>query len=60
MSSSFDRFQKRRLILLFSVVLSVFLVLFYLGVLGLLLSILKKQTILKENCHDGVLQKMKR
>ncbi len=36
MSSNFDKFQKRRLISsYFSVVLSVFLVLFLLGVLGL-------------------------
>lgn len=36
MSSSYDKFQKRRLISsYFSVVLSVFLVLFLLGILGL-------------------------
>ncbi|PKH66525.1 cell division protein FtsX [Flavobacterium sp. ALD4] len=43
MSSSFDRFQKRRLISsYFSVVLSVFLVLFLLGVLGLFIINSKK------------------
>ena len=36
MSSSYDKFQKRRLITsYFSVVLSIFLVLFLLGILGL-------------------------
>ena len=43
MSSSFDRFQKRRLISsYFSVVLSVFLVLFLLGILGLFIINSKK------------------
>ncbi len=43
MSSSFDNFQKRRLISsYFSVVLSVFLVLFLLGILGLFIINSKK------------------
>ena len=41
MSSSYDKFQKRRLISsYFSVVLSVFLVLFLVGILGLFVTIL--------------------
>ena len=43
MSSSFDKFQKRRLISsYFSVVLSIFLVLFLLGTLGLFIINSKK------------------
>jgi cell division transport system permease protein len=50
MSSSFDKFQKRRLISsYFSVVLSVFLVLFLLGVLGFIINSKKLADDFKEN-----------
>lgn len=52
MSSSFDKFQKRRLITsYFSVVLSVFLVLFLLGILGLFIINSKK---LSDDFKEGI------
>jgi cell division transport system permease protein len=69
MSSSFDKFQKRRLISsYFSVVLSVFLVLFLVGILGLFVLNSKKLSddfkeqiamtvFFKEEAHDTILKK---
>jgi cell division transport system permease protein len=52
MSSSFDKFQKRRLITsYFSVILSIFLVLFLLGVLGLFIVNSKK---LSDDFKEGI------
>ena len=52
MSSSFDNFQKRRLITsYFSVVLSVFLVLFLLGILGFFIINSKK---LSDDFREGI------
>ena len=61
MSSSFDNFQKRRLISsYFSVVLSVFLVLFLLGFLGLFIINSKKlANDFRENIAMTVFLKMK-
>ena len=68
MSSSFDKFQKRRLISsYFSVVLSVFLVLFLVGILGLFVLNSKKLSddfkeqiamtvFFKEEAHDTILK----
>jgi cell division transport system permease protein len=69
MSSSYDKFQKRRLISsYFSVVLSVFLVLFLVGILGLFVLNSKKLSddfkeqiamtvFFKEEAHDTILKK---
>jgi cell division transport system permease protein len=69
MSSSYDKFQKRRLISsYFSVVLSVFLVLFLVGILGLFVLNSKKLSddfkeqiamtvFFKEEAHDSILKK---
>ena len=56
MSSSFDRYQKRRLISsYFSVVISIALVLFLLGIVGFLLLNAKKVTdFMKENVNVTV------
>ena len=68
MSSSYDKFQKRRLISsYFSVVLSVFLVLFLVGILGLFVLNSKKLSddfkeqiamtvFFKEEAHDTILK----